>query len=323
MAIRTRKSFSGLLRFARNDGIKVAAIIVGAVLSAHVQAQDLGTLDPKPLPPLSNPNDPALPAKELFGRSALPAKMPAKPIGFYSRGCLAGADMLPVDGDAWQVMRLSRNRNWGHPALVSFVAHVAREARAQNIWPGLLVGDMSQPRGGPMITGHASHQIGLDADIWFTPMPERRLTRTEREDMSATNLVREDRLDIDPAIFNSRHIGLLKLVAQKPEVERVFVNPAIKKAMCRDVRGERAWLGKIRPIYGHNYHFHIRLSCPAGEEMCRPQDPPPQGDGCDKTLDWWFTDEALNPKPVPPEKQAKPVTLAQLPAACRAVLDAR
>src|SRR5215213_5749769 len=82
-------------------------------------AQDRGTVDPKPLPPLANPNDPATPAKELFGRKPNPASLAARSIGFYSKGCLAGADALPVDGRTWQVMRLSRNRNWGHPALVS------------------------------------------------------------------------------------------------------------------------------------------------------------------------------------------------------------
>ncbi len=313
---------SGLLRFARKDGFIGLALLVSLTL-LPAQAQDAGTLNPKPLPPLANPDDPALPAKELFGRRPTPARMTPQPIGFYSRGCLAGADMLPTDGDAWQAMRLSRNRNWGHPALVSFLQRVSREMRAQQIWPGLLVGDMSQPRGGPMLTGHASHQIGLDADVWFTPMPDRRLTRQEREDMSATNLVREDWLDVEPQLFGASHMALLKHVAQQTAVERVFVNPAIKKALCQNVRGDRSWLGKIRPFYGHNYHFHIRLACPAGDESCRAQEPPPMSEGCDKTLEWWFTDEALHPKPVPPEKQPKPVTLAQLPGACRAVLDAK
>lgn len=323
MATQLHKRLSGLLRCARKDGFKLSALLLSLVLSTSAFAQDVGTLTPKALPPLANPEDPALPAKELFGRSVGPAKMPAKPIGFYSRGCLAGADMLPFDGEAWQVMRLSRNRNWGHPELVSFLQRVARDLRAQKIWPGFLVGDMSQPRGGPMFTGHASHQIGLDADVWFTPMPDRRLTRAEREELSATNLVRDDWLDVEPQLFGAQQIAMLKYVAQQREVERVFVNPAIKKAICRDARGDRSWLGKIRPMYGHNYHFHIRLSCPAGEETCRAQEPPPQSDGCDKSLDWWFTDEAMHPKPVPPEKQPKPVTLAQLPNACRAVLQAK
>jgi penicillin-insensitive murein endopeptidase len=129
-------------------------------------AQDLGTLDPKPLSPLAKPDDPNNPAKELFGRKTAPAQFKPEVIGFYAKGCLAGAQALPINGPTWQVMRLSRNRNWGHPSLVQFIERLsARGAKAG--WPGLLVGDMSQPRGGPMLTGHASHQVGLDADIWF------------------------------------------------------------------------------------------------------------------------------------------------------------
>ncbi len=56
----------------------------------------------------------------------------------------------------------------------------------------------AQPRGGPTLSGHASHQTGLDADIWLTPMPNRQLSRKEREDTSAVMMVRDDRLDIDP-----------------------------------------------------------------------------------------------------------------------------
>ncbi len=118
-------------------------------------AQDRGTLDPKALPPLARPNDPATPAKELFGRKAKPVSLEARAIGFYSRGCLAGGAALPIDGQTWQVMRLSRNRNWGHPAMVSFLERLSARVPAVNGWPGLLVGDMSQPRGGPMLTGHA------------------------------------------------------------------------------------------------------------------------------------------------------------------------
>src|SRR5262249_47577365 len=155
-------------------------------------AQDKGTLNPQPLPPLAKPDDPATPAKELFGRKTAPASLQARTIGFYSKGCLAGAVALPINRATWQGMRLSRNRNWGHPNLVQFLERLAAQAPKTG-WHGLLVGDMSQPRGGPMITGHASHQVGLDADIWLTPMPNRELTRQEREEMSATMIVAEDR----------------------------------------------------------------------------------------------------------------------------------
>jgi len=281
-----------------------------------VEAQDKGSLDPAPLPPLANPNDPGLAAKELFGRSLTPADVRARSIGFYSRGCLAGAKALPVDGETWQVMRLSRDRNWGHPALLAFLERFSKRAAAAGVWPGILVGDMSQPRGGPMLTGHASHQVGLDVDIWLTPMPERKLSREEREEMSAVDMVAEDGLSVNPAHWSERQAGIIKAAAEEPEVERIFVNAAIKKALCAGHKGE-AWMTKVRAYWGHNYHFHVRLACPKGEEGCRPQEPVPVGDGCDKSLDWWFTDEALHPKPTPPRK---PLTLADLPPACRQVL---
>ena len=124
---------------------------------------------------------------------------------------------------------------------------------------------MAQPRGGPMITGHWSHQVGLDADIWLTPMPDRELTRQEREEMSATNVVADDWNDVRPDVWSEKYIALYKMAAQDPEVERVLANPAIKKALCRDVKGDRSWLHKIRPVVGHNYHFHIRIGCPSGQ----------------------------------------------------------
>ena len=159
-----------------------------------------GTLNPQPLPPLANPNSPSTPAKELFARKTEPLPGPARSIGFYATGCLAGGVALPITGPGWQVMRLSRNRNWGNPELIAFLERFGKDAKKIG-WNGLLVGDMSQPRGGPMITGHASHQVGLDADIWFTPMPDHVLTREEREMDGAVNMVAPDRLDVDPKVW--------------------------------------------------------------------------------------------------------------------------
>jgi penicillin-insensitive murein endopeptidase len=301
--------------------ILLLALTTLAAPAAH--AQDKGSVDPRPLPPLANPNDPALAAKELFGRKPGPASLPPAPIGFYAKGCLAGGEALPITGPYWQVMRLSRNRNWGHPGLIALVQRVAEKANRQAGWPGLLVGDMSQPRGGPMLTGHASHQIGLDADIWLTPMPSRLLSRNEREEMSATMMVAPSRLDIDPRTWTPTHLAVIRAAAEEPAVERIFVNAAIKKALCREAKGSRGWLAKVRPMYGHDYHFHIRMTCPAGAADCTGQEPPPSGEGCGHELDYWFSDAVLHPKPpaVPP-KPKPPLTLADLPSACRQVLAA-
>jgi penicillin-insensitive murein endopeptidase len=298
------------------------AAVIAAMTGCAASAQDRGTLNPQPLPPLANPNDPRLPAKELFARRPEPAPLAARAIGFYARGCLAGAVALPVNGPTWQVMRLSRNRNWGHPDLIRVIERLAENA-PQAGWPGILVGDLSQPRGGPMLTGHTSHQVGLDADVWLTPMPPRELSREEREEMSATNVVAADRRDVDPQVWTPAHGAVIKVAARDPMVERILVNAAIKKALCREAGNDRAWLRKVRPWWGHNYHFHIRIRCPPDSPECEAQ-PPASGEGCGKELDWWFQDAVLFPRPptVPP-KPKPPLTLADLPAACRTVVLAR
>ena len=287
-------------------------------------AQDQGSVDPKPLPPLANPNDPKLGAKELFGRKVLPAAMPTRVVGFYAKGCIAGAEGLPINGENWQVMRLSRNRYWAHPDMVALINRLAARARKDAGWPGILVVDMSQPRGGPMFTGHASHQVGLDADIWLTPMPNRQLSRNEREEMSAVMMVRGDRLDIDPKVFTPGHLAVIRAAALEPSVQRIFVNAAIKKALCREARGDREWLSKVRPMYGHDYHFHIRIRCPPGSGECESQPEPSEGEGCSAgDLAYWFKDSVLHPKPPKePPKPRPPMTLAQLPDACKQVLAA-
>jgi penicillin-insensitive murein DD-endopeptidase len=305
----------------RQMGRRLAPLLLAALIAPNTaSAQDKGTLNPQPLPPLAHPDDPKTPAKELFGRKAAPAALQSRTIGFYAKGCLAGAEALPINGRTWQVMRLSRNRNWGHPNLVAFLERLADQAPKTG-WHGLLLGDMSQPRGGPMMGGHASHQVGLDADIWLTPMPDREFTRLEREEMSATMIVRDDRKDVDPKVWTPAHTALIKAAAQDTEVARIFVNAAIKKALCRDAGTDRAWLSKVQPWWGHDWHFHVRLKCPADSPECKPQDPRPPEEGCGKALDHWFTDAELHPKPdpKPPQPRVGP-KMSELPPACRQVL---
>jgi len=306
---------SGLVAWLCGAGLLVSAAL----------AQDRGTLEPTLLPPLAHPKDPSTPAKALFGRVLSPTEATTRSIGFYARGCLAGGIALPVNGPDWQVMRLSRNRNWGNPVLIAFLERFAKKVPQVSHWPGILVGDMSQPRGGPMITGHASHQIGLDVDIWLKAMPSHTLSREEREDMMSTNLVRPDGRDVDPSVWTSDDVSVIKAAAQDSEVQRIFVNAAIKKALCRDARGDRSWLTKVRPFFGHNYHFHVRLVCPRGQNTCEGQDPVPPGDGCDAaSLAYWFSDGVLNPRPSLGPVRPKPaLTLAELPAECRTVLTAK
>ncbi|TPN34653.1 penicillin-insensitive murein endopeptidase [Mesorhizobium sp. B2-3-3] len=261
-------------------------------------------------------------AKDLFGAEKLPTATAPQSFGFYSKGCFAGGVALPMDGMHWEVMRPSRNRRWGHPAMIALIEKLSRDA-ASDGWPGLLIGDISQPRGGPMLSGHASHQIGLDADIWLTPMPDRKLTTSERENISATLMVDEKTHLVNDALWKPMHTRLLKRAASYPEVERILVNPGIKKKLCDTVTGDRSWLRKIRPFWGHDYHFHIRIGCQPGSPACKGQEAAPADDGCGKPLAWWFTQEPWRPNKNPDAPKARDLmTMANLPKQCQFVLDA-
>lgn len=264
------------------------------------------------------------PAKQLFGHIKVPAQMKPQAIGGYAKGCLAGAERLPENGPGWQAMRLSRNRNWGHPELISFIERFTKDVKKDG-WPGLLVGDLSQPRGGPMLTGHASHQLGLDADIWFKQMPAKKFSKRERENISAVSMIKS-RSKINPKIWKTGHAKIVRKAASDNAVARIFVHPSIKKEMCDWSKGQknRSWLRKIRPWYGHHYHFHVRLACPKGDRGCKNQAPPPPGLGCGKKLAWWLSDKPYRkakPKPGVKVKKKPPVRLADLPRSCATVLN--
>ncbi|MBI1418864.1 MAG: penicillin-insensitive murein endopeptidase [Limimaricola sp.] len=266
-------------------------------------------------------------AKQVFGALATPSAGTPSPIGSYARGCQAGAVQLPETGPTWQAMRLSRNRNWAQPETISFLEDLSAYAATLPGWNGLYIGDMSQPRGGPMLTGHASHQVGLDADVWLLPPDRLNLTRAEREAISSINLQRAGGAYVN-SNWTPEVMALLRHAAEDPRVARIFIFPGAKVQMCKDATGDRSWLNKIRPWYGHNTHFHVRLLCPPGATNCVPQAPPPPGDGCADAEKW--VADILHPPPPrprdpnapPPPPPRGPLQMAELPGQCEAVAQA-
>jgi len=267
-------------------------------------------------------------AASLFSKVPGPSDQPSEAVGSYARGCGAGMVQLPETGPTWQAMRLSRNRNWGQPSLVSYIEDLSAAATRVG-WRGLYVGDMAQPRGGPSPSGHLSHQTGLDVDIWYTPPPSLDLTAKQREKLSATIVRTDDQRSVNRN-WTPSHAALLQMAASDPRVDRIFVAAAVKIAMCQTATAaDTGWLQKIRPIYGHHDHFHVRLKCPPGSTLCQTQKPSVSeisngGNGCDDSLTWWVTtylEELKHPKP-PGKKVRGPrdYVMAELPKACTGVL---
>ncbi len=275
-------------------------------------------------------------ANRLFGALARPSNQSPMPIGSYAKGCAAGLVELPDTGPTWQAMRLSRNRNWGQPVMIDFLKDLS-EAATQVGWRGLYFGDISQPRGGPMTGGHASHQIGLDADVWMLPPRRLDLTRAEREEISSIPIRSADQRSVTEN-WTASHRALLKAAASDARVDRIFVAAAIKIEMCRTATAsDRKWLQKVRPAAGHDTHFHVRLKCPGGATLCETQTPTVSelsngGNGCDDTLTWWVTDyldppgsaaEPPRDPEAPPRRGPRDYTMADLPRQCADVLASR
>jgi penicillin-insensitive murein DD-endopeptidase len=292
------------------------ALILSLLLAAPAQAEKL--------------------ANKLFGAMDNPSNQDSMPIGSYAKGCAAGLVELPETGPTWQAMRLSRHRNFGQPEMVQFLMDLSGTARDIGFGRGLYIGDISQPRGGPMTSGHASHQIGLDADIWMLPPRRLDLSEAEREEISSIPVRSADQRSVTEN-WTRIHRELLKQAALDPRVDRIFVAAAVKIEMCRTAkRADKKWLQKIRPVAGHDTHFHVRLKCPKGARLCETQKPTVDelskgGNGCDETLTWWVTDY-LNPpksngkKPkeddAPKKKGPREFTMADLPKQCKGVLAA-
>lgn len=257
-----------------------------------------------------------------WGSALTAARGPARVIGGPANGCVTGAAALPSDGPGFQAIRVSRNRHYGHPDTIAFVKRLGQSARGQGLEP-FYVGDIAQPRGGPMSFGHAAHQNGLDVDIWFNLEPKPAVAAALRDEVHLPSMVLADKSAIDATRFGRKQVALLRLAGGDARVDRVFVHWTIKRALCDGVggasEGDHSWLRRIRPWRGHDAHFHVRLSCPASSPDCVSQAPLPPGDGCDESLDWWFQPRPAAPVVAAPPPPPRP----KLPEACKALLTAR
>ena len=237
----------------------------------------------------------------------------AQSIGGFANGCIVGAKALPLESTHYQVMRPDQRRYFGHPHLVAFIHRLSQQTQQQT-GGTLLIGDMGMPAGGRFSSGHASHQTGLDVDV-FLQFPQKRWTSAQLLRPQALDLVAPNGKQVVPALWKPEIGTVIKLAAKDPDVTRIFVNAAIKKQLCLDAGQDRDWLHKVRPWFAHRAHMHVRLRCPVNSFECIDQPAPPPGDGCGAELESWFA------PPAPGSSSSKPAARPPLPASCQALLD--
>ena len=231
-------------------------------------------------------------------------------------GCIQGAVELPPEGLGYETIRASRSHYWGAPSTIAALQLLARQAQQAGL-PTLYMNDISKRYGGPFPGIHASHMTGLDADVWLDTQPKPRLSSTQRDAVEVVSLVAPGGRSIDPNRWSPQHATLIRLASQLPGVDRILVNAAIKKQLCATTTGDRSWLARIRPWYGHAAHMHIHFRCPPGQSECLDQAPPPPGESCDASLQWWFDQLDAPDRPAAPTAPRVP---RPLPAACETIL---
>ncbi|WP_027711517.1 penicillin-insensitive murein endopeptidase [Dickeya chrysanthemi] len=234
-------------------------------------------------------------------------------IGGFANGCIVGAQPLALQSPDYQVMRVDQRRYFGHPDLLAFIHRLSGNVH-RTTGGTVLIGDMGMPAGGRFSSGHASHQSGLDVDIWLQ-LPRQRWSQQQLLQPQPLDLVMADGKNINPRVWSPDVLKLVKTAAQDNDVTRIFVNPAIKKQLCLEAGSDRNWLHKVRPWFAHRAHMHVRLRCPSESLECQEQDTPPAGDGCGAELNSWF-----QPKKPGAESPAK-ATPPPLPPSCQALLD--
>jgi penicillin-insensitive murein endopeptidase len=289
---------------ARRDAPAKAAMLAPAsLLRATILTRNLPTLLI------------ALTAALLTGHSAFAD--PVRIVGGPSVGCIAGAVELPPQGPGYQTIHVAISHFWGAPSTVAGIEQLGRKAQEAGLG-NILVEELGRQYGGPMVGGHASHQTGVDADVALDTNHRRALSPNERETIELTSVVRADRRGVRPDRWNDDVVKLLALATQLPQIDRILVNPAIKRQLCDTVAGDRSWLRFIRPWYGHAAHMHVHFRCPPGQASCVDLPPPPPGDSCDATLQWWF--DQLD---APPAKPGPPKPPTPLPVECKAIMAGR
>ena len=252
------------------------------ILSSLIWLSACSNYDPELVARLSTKE-----AKHLFGAVERGSKQRPAPHGSYAKGCVAGAEQLAATGPTWQAMRLSRNRNWGLPIAFDFIQDLSAKAARQSGWNGLYIGDISQPRGGPMLTGHASHQIGLDIDIWMRPADDLVLSTKQREEISSISMRRANGAYVNDK-WTKQHHNIIKAAASDPRTARIFVFPGAKVQMCKDEKGDRAWLNKVRPGGDTIIIFMYAYPVQRVPQIAKIRRHPP-GDGC-KDAERWVRD---------------------------------
>lgn len=220
----------------------------------------------------------------LFATTSQSWGAQSEPVGYYSNGSIRNGVELPDSGPGYMKLFLHRNRAWGTQEMIDML--ITSAGLMNKKFPNkdrLQVGDISKKGGGDVTDLHSSHQNGLDVDLTYYRVNEVE-QRVSQIDGFAENMVINGRLSRN--FDSARNWEFIKQLHESGEVQRIFVDPVIKKELCRQARMKKELLRfddilrSIRPYANHADHMHVRLKCPRDARNCQSQEDPPAGTGC-------------------------------------------
>lgn len=206
-------------------------------------------------------------------------------LGFYSNGSLENASHTGDSSPDFVKLFLWRDRAWSTFDMSTILQTTAASVHA--LHPDgerMQIGDIAQKVGG-FLSGHASHQNGLDADVAY-------FRKDHHEQDPAVNgfayiYVQKGGV-LDPVFDVARNWDAYKAIADTGRLDRIFMDPVIKRGFCAyakttgELESRKELLRRLRPLENHQDHFHVRITCPIDSPKCQAQLPPPEGDGCNE-----------------------------------------
>lgn len=229
--------------------------------------------------------------KTIFWMFTFALVMPtahAASIGYYSDGRQQDASTISMQGEGYIKIFQHRHNSFGAPSMIAALEAVAKQLKSK--YPAkdrIQIADLSSKQGG-FLEGHGSHQNGLDVDIAFIRMDQ--TEQAPNYDQNATSgfkevFVKGGKLTANFDVI--RNWELIRLLVETKRVQRIFVDPAVKRKFCGYLQekgllqASRATLSRVKLEPDHTEHMHVRFYCPSESPQCKSQAEVAGDTGCD------------------------------------------
>lgn len=220
-------------------------------------------------------------------------------VGYSTKGSLENAtnlfDLSNADnGSFFKLLAPAKKRFYGTFEMGSLLKFLGEFVRSKLKNSGLVVGDVSQEKGGAIYSlnpktkkyelAHSGHEAGMDADVAYM---------VAKNSLIFNSVLGKEAGKLDPDFLIKDQWELFKVGYQTGLVDITFLDEKIKGALCKmalqnneisSYKDEKSFAGQVLsrliPWPGHHHHFHLRMKCSKNQPRCRQTIYGYKGTGC-------------------------------------------